>query len=199
MPEINIVLPSRKPAEFYENRQSQKIQKKFFTYEILSVFLILFISGCSQTGGNGYTAGDIRGINHMPYVINSMNVNGFGGPNMGAYGEGGGYCCILLPDKWSPGLKARVEWEVDPKTASQFPGYKNWEEYLKWKKEVKASFRKHSAVVDIPEYGEERCGITVHFLACNQIKVTTICDGYGTPNYPIKEPLDMKEPAQCPK
>jgi len=53
--------------------------------------------------------------------------------------------------------------------------------------------------VDIPQYGEERCGITVHFLPCNQVKVTTICDGYGTPNYPIKEPLEMKEPAQCPK
>lgn len=51
----------------------------------------------------------------------------------------------------------------------------------------------------IPPYGEKRCGITVNFLPCNQVKVTTICDGYGTPNYPIKEPLDMKEPAQCPK
>ncbi|WP_439351286.1 DUF3304 domain-containing protein [Duffyella sp. Ts4] len=160
---------------------------------MLSVFLVLFISGCSQAGGNGYTAGDVRGYNHTSQGINRFTVNGYGG------GVRGNTCCILLPDKWSPGFKARVEWEVDPKTASQFPGYKHWEEYLKWKKEVKASFRKHSAVVDIPEYGEERCGIKVHFLPCNEIKVTTICDGYGTPNYPIKEPLDMKEPAQCPK
>ncbi|WP_264273041.1 DUF3304 domain-containing protein [Duffyella gerundensis] len=173
--------------------------EQLFIHWIWVICLVLSVSGCSQPGGNGYTAGDIRGINHMPYVINSMNVNGFGGPNMGAYGEGGGYCCILLPDKWSPGLKARVEWEVDPNTASQFPGYKHWEEYLKWEKEVKASFRKHRAVVDIPEYGEERCGIKVHFLPCNEIKVTTICDGYGTSKYPIKEPREMKEPAQCPK
>ncbi|EGD5077121.1 DUF3304 domain-containing protein, partial [Escherichia coli] len=50
----------------------------------------------------------------------------------------------------------------------------------------------------IPEYGAERCGLTVHFLPCNQIKVTTVCEGYGTPNYPIKEPREMKEPATCP-
>ena len=193
MPEINLILPSRKPAEFCENRRLQTSQKKCFTHGMLSVFLFLFISGCSQTGGNGYTAGDVRGYNHTSQGINRFTVNGYGG------GVRGNTCCILLPDKWSPGFKAHVEWEVDPKTASQFPGYKHWEEYLKWEKEVKASFQKHSAVVDIPEYGEERCGITVHFLACNQIKVTTICDAYGTPNYPIKEPLDMKKPAQCPK
>ncbi|NAV64530.1 argininosuccinate synthase, partial [Salmonella sp. zj-f54] len=33
---------------------------------------------------------------------------------------------------------------------------------------------------------------------CDQVKVTTVCSGYGTPNYPIKEPLNMKEPASCP-
>jgi len=46
---------------------------------------------------------------------------------------------------------------------------------------------------------KKSCGITVRFLSCNKIKVTTICDGYGTLNYPIKEPREMKEPAQCPK
>lgn len=157
--------------------------------------LVLLISGCSQAENGGYTAGDLRAKNHVSgQTINWFKVNGYRAP-----GLGGGYCCVMLPDKWTPGLKAHVEWEVDPKTASKFPGYEHWEEYLKWEKEVKASFQKHSAVVDIPPYGEERCGITVHFLPCNQVKVTTICDGYGTPNYPIKELLDMKEPAQCPK
>ncbi|MGE2624182.1 DUF3304 domain-containing protein, partial [Escherichia coli] len=120
-------------------------------------------------------------------------VNGYGGRLTG------NSCCVMLPMKWTPGLKAHIEWEVDPKTASKFPGYKDWEKYKKWEKEVKASYQKHSTVVDIPEYGEKRCGITVHFLPCNQVKVTTVCDGYGTPDYPIKEPMNMKEPAQCPR
>ncbi|MBK4726477.1 DUF3304 domain-containing protein [Pantoea agglomerans] len=160
---------------------------------MLFVLLVLLMSGCSQAESGGYTAGDLRGYNHTQQGINYFRVNGYGG------GVRGNTCCILLPDKWTPGLKAHVEWEVDPKTASKFPGYHDRIKFNKWKDEIETSFHKHSTIVDIPPYGEERCGITVHFLPCNQIKVTTICDGYGTPNYPIKEPLDMKEPAQCPK
>ncbi|QCA06319.1 DUF3304 domain-containing protein [Pantoea vagans] len=155
---------------------------------------ILFTSGCSHAGGGGYTAGDLRAKNHVSgQTINWFKVNGYG-----ASGLGGGVCCVMLPMKWTPGLKARIEWEVDPMTASKFPGYKNWEKYLLWEKEVKASYQIHTAVVAIPQYGKERCGITVHFLPCNQVKVTTVCQGYGTPGYPIKEPLNMKEPAHCP-
>ncbi|WP_428944726.1 DUF3304 domain-containing protein [Pantoea sp. FN060301] len=160
---------------------------------IFIILAVLMMSGCSRAGNNDYTAGDIRGFNHTQQGINYFTVNGYGGRLTG------NSCCILLPLKWTPGLKARIEWEVDPKTASKFPGYKDWEKYLKWEKEVKASYRKHSAVVDIPEYGKSRCGITVHFLPCNQVKVTTVCQGYGTPGYPVKEPLNMKEPAQCPQ
>jgi hypothetical protein len=166
---------------------------------IFIILAVLMISGCSRAGNSDYTAGDIRGINHTPVVINYVKVNGHGGPNIGAYGEGGGYCCVMLPLKWTPGLKAKIEWEVDPDNAPPPPGFEHWEEYLKWEKEVKASYQKHSAVVDIPEYGKERCGITVHFLPCNQVKVTTVCQGYGTPGYPVNEPMNMKEPAQCPK
>ena len=166
---------------------------------IFIILAVLMISGCSRAGNNDYTAGDIRGINHTPFVINYVKVNGHGGPNIGAYGEGGGYCCVMLPLKWTPGLKARIEWEVEPKTASKFPGYIDRVKFNQWKAELEKSFQKHSAIVDIPEYGKERCGITVHFLPCNQVKVTTVCQGYGTPGYPINEPMNMKEPAQCPK
>ena len=161
----------------------------------LFVLTVLLVSGCSRAGNDDYTAGDLRAKNHVAgQTINWFKVNGYRAP-----GLGGGYCCVMLPLKWTPDLKARIEWEVDPKTASKFPGYKDREKYLLWEKEVKASFQKHSTVVDIPEYGKSRCGITVHFLPCNQVKVTTVCDGYGTPAYPVKEPMNMKEPAQCPR
>jgi hypothetical protein len=160
---------------------------------ILIVLAVLMISGCSRAGNSDYTAGDIRGFNHTRQGVNYFTVNGYGGRLTG------NSCCIMLPLKWTPGLKARIEWEVDPDNAPPPPGFEHWEEYLKWEKEVKASYQKHSAVVDIPEYGKERCGITVHFLPCNQVKVTTVCQGYGTPGYPVNEPMNMKEPAQCPK
>ena len=136
--------------------------------------------------------------NHTSSAISHVKVNGYGGPNISPFGDGGGYCCVQLPDKWKPGLKAHIEWEVDPHTAPPFPGYKDRRKFNSWKSALEDSFQKHSAIVDIPQYGKERCGLTVHFLSCNQVKVTTVCSGYGTPNYPIKEHLKMKEPASCP-
>ena len=104
----------------------------------------------------------------------------------------------MLPDKWHSGLKARIEWGITPNTVPLPPLYKDWDKYQAWEKKLKESYIQHTAIVDIPEYGAERCGMTVHFLPCNQIIVTTVCQGYGTPNYPIKEPREMKEPATCP-
>ncbi|MEG1465206.1 MAG: DUF3304 domain-containing protein [Hafnia sp.] len=161
------------------------------------VFLmfIFFVSGCSHASDDDYTAGDLRAVNHVDGIgINGFSVNGYHVP-----GLGGGYCCIQLPNKWTPGLKAHIEWEVDPNPLEKIPmkkkgfGYEE-EAYA----QHKAKYQQHSTIVDIPQYGKERCGLTVHFLPCDQVKVTTVCSGYGTPNYPIKEPLKMKEPASCP-
>ncbi|EKT1335463.1 DUF3304 domain-containing protein [Salmonella enterica] len=163
---------------------------------ITCIFLVpLMISGCSSARGDkGYTAGDLRATNHVKGIsINGFSVNGYHVP-----GLGGGYCCIMLPDKWTPDLKAHIEWEVNPHTAPQFPGYKNRKKFNVWKEALLHSFQKYSAIVDIPQYGSKRCGLTVHFLPCHQVKVTTACEAYGTPTYPIKEPENMEEPASCP-
>jgi len=156
---------------------------------------VLLISGCSRANGyDDYTAGDLRAKNHVKGItINGFSVNGYHVP-----GLGGGYCCIMLPEKWTPDLKAHIEWEVDPETAPKFPGYKDKAKYKTWEEAVLRSFQKHATTVAIPEYGVDRCGLTVHFLPCHQVKVTTACVGYGTPDYPIKEPLNMTEPASCP-
>jgi hypothetical protein len=121
--------------------------------------------------------------------------------NNSAGSVGGNTCCISLPDKWQPALKAQVEWEVDtdPTLMKKFPGYLDPEKYQAWEKKAMASIVKYRATVDIPEYGRERCGLTVHFFPCQQIKVTTSCWTYGAQAYPIKEPREMKEPKVCPK
>ncbi|MFW3822395.1 T6SS immunity phospholipase A1-binding lipoprotein Tli1-KP, partial [Klebsiella pneumoniae] len=52
----------------------------------------------------------------------------------------------------------------------------------------------------LPDYnGQDVCGITVHFLPCDDVKVTTSCWSPRNANYPIKEPVRMKEPAVCPE
>jgi len=158
------------------------------------IFIVASIlSGCSQASGDdGYTAGDLSGINHMADSgINSFSVNGYGGAMTG------NTCCIMLPEKWTPELKARIKWEVDPNPNVILPPL-GTDEFRKAYEQHRTKYQKHSAIINIPQYGKERCGLTVHFLPCNQVKVTTVCSGYGTENYPIREPLNMEEPAACP-
>ncbi|MGS1617003.1 DUF3304 domain-containing protein [Klebsiella pneumoniae] len=67
-------------------------------------------------------------------------------------------------------------------------------------KGIDAQKRQHSKTVPLPDYnGQDVCGITVHFLPCDDVKVTTSCWSPRNANYPIKEPVRMKEPAVCPK
>ncbi|EOF6573872.1 DUF3304 domain-containing protein [Salmonella enterica] len=166
--------------------------KKVIMGCLLLVFLV--ISGCSSARGDkGYTAGDLRATNHVKGIgINGFSVNGYH-----VHGLGGGYCCIMLPDKWTPDLKAHIEWEVDPDPYAIIPPL-GTDEYRKAYAKHKANYQQYSTTVDIPQYGSKRCGLTVHFLPCHQVKVTTACEAYGTPTYPIKEPENMEEPASCP-
>ena len=155
----------------------------------------LALIGCSSAD-NEMAGGNIQAINHTLSAINWLSVNGYR-----VHGGGGSSCCIIMPVKWRPGLKAHIEWEVDPdpfaKIKRTTTGYgfdeKAWAEH-------EAKFQRHSATLDIPEWpGTKRCGLTVHFLVCNQIKLTSSCWASHSPNYPIKEPRQMKEPAVCPK
>ncbi|WP_301594845.1 DUF3304 domain-containing protein [Pseudomonas nitroreducens] len=159
--------------------------------------LAIFLAGCSAADNQNETAaGSIISINHTTKGINWVEVNGYR-----ADGGGGHSCCIVMPVKWRPGLKAHIEWEVDPdpfekiKRRSTGYGFDNdaWAEHA-------AKFQRHSAIVDIPEWpGTESCDLQVHFLVCNQVKVTTSCWATSHPDYPIKEATQMKEPAVCPK
>jgi hypothetical protein len=168
--------------------------------------LLLFtalLSGCDLPAApvpESWSGGDLRGVNHTRYPIPRFSVNGSPGPNIGAFGEGGGACCISLPDKWRPGLKADVEWVVNTHAGLvKFPGYVDREKYKAWEKNHTDGLVKHRTTVDIPDYGNKKCGLTVHFLPCNQIKVTASCKTYGAAEYPIKEPREMEEPAVCPE
>ena len=155
----------------------------------------LALIGCSSAD-NEMAGGNIQAINHTLSAINWLSVNGYR-----AHGGGGSSCCIIMPVKWRPGLKAHIEWEVDPDPYA----YSKWPPlgtngYRAAQTKHKANYQHYSATVDIPEWpGTKRCGLTVHFLVCNQIKLTSSCWASHSPNYPIKEPRQMKEPAVCPK
>lgn len=156
----------------------------------------LTLLGCSSAKEE-VAAGNIQAVNHMEgTVINWLSVNGYR-----ADGGGGYSCCVVLPTRWRPGLITNIEWEVDPDpyAYSKWPPLGSDGYYVEQKKHA-AKYQYHRVSVEIPEWpGTETCDLEVHFLPCNQVKVTTACWGYGSPNNPIKEPLHMKEPAVCPK
>ena len=174
--------------------------KKGFKRNLLRPWLWFLLTialiGCSAADSKNETAaGNIQAINHTTHGINWLKVNGYG-----ADGGGGRSCCIVMPVKWRPGLKAHIEWEVDPEPY----GYSKWptdtEGYRAAIEKHRANYKRYSETVDIPEWpGTESCDLKVHFLVCNQVKVTTSCWVTWSPNYPIQEPDQMKEPAVCPK
>ncbi|MEI2627986.1 DUF3304 domain-containing protein [Erwinia aphidicola] len=187
---------------------------------------ILLLAGCGQQsaqaeyqGGGG---GTIEAINHTKWAINQFSVNGQSGLDViGPYQGGGGGCCFGVPKQWQPGMTVTVDWTTGVAYASDVPNIpkpkrpslnnldaktadlkaSQYTEALReWYKKIKTLSQTHSRHVLVPDYtGQKTCGITVHFLPCDQVKVTTSCADYGNPRHPIKEPLRMKEPKVCPK
>ncbi|KAF0853655.1 DUF3304 domain-containing protein [Pantoea dispersa] len=171
----------------------------------LMVLGALLLAGCSQpvakaenrSGGGGI----IVAINHTKLAINHFSVDGQSGIDaIGPYQGGGGGCCYGVPANWRPGMTVKIDWETGVGYSMDFPGYADEQKFLSWAQKIKAQNKQHSAVVPVPDYsGQKTCGITVHFMPCDEVKVTTSCVSPGRLGYPINEPLKMPEPKVCPK
>jgi hypothetical protein len=95
-------------------------------------------------------------------------------------------------------MMVRVDWESGVGSSAGFPGYADRDKYLAWRDAGRAQKRLHSKTVPVPDYtGQGTCGITVHFLPCDDIQVATSRYAYGSPEYPIKTPLELPEPSHA--
>ncbi|KHJ68453.1 membrane protein [Pantoea rodasii] len=166
-----------------------------YSYLLVMSFLLFTLQPSAQANGV------IKAINHTHWAINHFSVNGQSGIDIiGPYQGGGGGCCFGVPEKWQPGMTVKIDWESGEASTKGFPGFADYEQYIAWEAKMKANIRQHSKIVLVPDYnGHDTCGITVHFLPCDEVKVTTSCWSPSNANYPIKEPLRTKEPAICPK
>ncbi|WP_193017600.1 DUF3304 domain-containing protein [Proteus sp. FME41] len=172
------------------------------TYPKLAMLLIisLLLSGCANAGSwgakpeNSLLGAGLQGYNHTQYSITGFSINE-------GYGSiGGTVCCVMIPEKWRPNLIAHIQWnKVDKNKLSPAPKFSQVEAYQRWKQELRDNTSSHEAWVPIPQYDKEVCGVDVHFLPCNEVKITTSCYSYGDPEYPINEPHNMKEPTVCPQ
>ncbi|WP_110973511.1 DUF3304 domain-containing protein [Pseudomonas huaxiensis] len=149
--------------------------------------------------GRSAEAGILEGVNHTHWAVNHFSVDGrYGVDIIGPWqGGGGGHYSVSGP--WQPGMIVRVDWETGVAYTDDFPGFGDWPKYAEWKKKIHAQKRQHTKQVPVPDYtGQPTCGLTVHFLPCDEIQVTTSCHRYGSPEYPIKTPLNLPEPQSCP-
>jgi hypothetical protein len=146
-------------------------------------------------------AGTLEAVNHTHWAINRFSVDGRSGIDIiGPYQGGGGGSCYVAPSRWQSGMTVRVDWETGAGSSEGFPGFGDWEKFLIWKKEIESQKRQHTKLVPIPDYTNQKtCGLTVHFLPCDELQVTTSCHAYGSPEYPIKAALHLPKPQSCPK
>ncbi|EGH68825.1 putative lipoprotein, partial [Pseudomonas syringae pv. actinidiae str. M302091] len=101
---------------------------------------------------------------------------------IGAYQGGGGGCCYIAPLRWLPGMTVRVDWETGVAGSKGFPGFADRAKYDAWLGRMETQKRQHSKVVPVPDYtGQKVCGLTVHFLPCDNVQVTTSCYAFGSP------------------
>ncbi|MDC5887071.1 DUF3304 domain-containing protein [Proteus mirabilis] len=163
--------------------------------KITCTFAVLLV-GCSVAQPSDYNAGSIDGFNHTEYEISDFKINGAMGSTSGTV------CCVMIPKKWTPELKAYISWDsLSPKAVENLgiiPNFNDEDNYDKWRIKLKNSLEHHEAIVPIAQY-DKSCGLQVHFLPCNEVKVVSSCYWYGMPEYPIQAPKNMKEPAVCPK
>ncbi|GAA0344284.1 DUF3304 domain-containing protein [Morganella psychrotolerans] len=163
---------------------------------VIGVVIIGMLSGGAwllHTPEPVFLAGNLSGYNHMKgTAVNWFEVNGNRGRGAG------GTCCIMVSEKWQPGMEVLVEWEVDPdRRPKNMPSVTDpaFEEFME---KHKANYKRYKKIVPIPEY-DDPCSVKVHFLPCQEVKITLSCRAPWHPEYPVKEPLQMEEPAVCPK
>ena len=163
--------------------------------------LAFLLAAASSLLAQGSWASTIEAINHTHLAINQFAVDGRSGLDIiGPYQGGGGGCCYIAPDRWVPGMTVRVDWQTGAGGTDDYPGLEDWPKAVAWREKIKAQRRSHSKLVAVPDYtGQKVCGITVHFLPCDELQVTTSCYAYGSPEYPIKTPLQLPEPQSCPQ
>ena len=67
----------------------------------------------SRPANPGKIPAPVTGYNYTFEGIQGFSVNDASGQNLPPFGGGGGQsCCIMLPTKWTPDLKATVRWTI---------------------------------------------------------------------------------------
>jgi len=107
-------------------------------------------------------------VNHTAKYIDSASVNEAGGANMGAWGAGAAnVCCATVPDKWYPGMKALVRWDM-PEGSKHIVKEK---------------------LVEVEKYDEPGGSIYIHIFPNDEVRVVISRYAGWSPKHPIAAPV----------
>ncbi|WP_053077509.1 DUF3304 domain-containing protein [Chromobacterium sp. LK11] len=181
-------------SEFAAWRSSQA------SLALLAFAILLPVQAMGTNPATEMVPAGVEGYNHTSAAINRFSVNRAGGHNIGPFNNGGGSqsCCASLPRQWRPGLMATVEWEKDPNPRAPIKRDKTGQYDMDDYDRHAANYTQHRAVVEIPRY-EKSCGVQVHFLPCDEVRVVSSCRTPDHPDYPYKSFYQIREPKTCPK
>ena len=104
----------------WHNADYSEVKMKTQTKNIL-LGLIVFVA--IAAGGHLVLKGDaqkkpakigvaVQGFNYTYEGVQGFTVNDGAGANVTPYGGGGEVCCVFIPGKWTPELKATVRWTI---------------------------------------------------------------------------------------
>lgn len=161
-----------------------------------AMLVLVVLSGCHA--GPEMVSTPVTAFNHTSASIIRLTINGAGGPHTPPYQGGEAQvCCSILPVQWNSGLRANVEWDKDPNPYEKLER----DQYGQIVKEAAihhaAGYSHHAATVEIPKYAVGLCALQVHFLPCDQVKVSTTCFTPRHPDYPDKAYFQIKESMTC--
>ena len=140
------------------------------------------LSGCFEPEKSGVS---YAAYNHTDKSIVSIIINGEGGIlGSRAHGGGGEICCVVIPNRWRPGLKATIKWEEDGDWLLD----ENGKEVIRNGKRVYVPAPWKEETVEVPDYGEELGKFFIHFLPGDEVKVAVSPYAPWNPKHPYHFP-----------
>ncbi|MGO4812259.1 DUF3304 domain-containing protein [Cupriavidus sp. 2MCAB6] len=127
------------------------------------LLLLLPLGGCTDD----MIPVEVTGYDHMENrAIFWFTVNGASGPSLFPESGGGKYsCCVEIPKRWRPGMKAKIRWEYGSGDDSA-----------------------HETELEIPEYTPQNRGaVQVHFYPEHRVKIVVSRYSLGHPANPLPQ------------
>jgi len=152
----------------------------------MALLFSVSLSGCFEPEKSGVS---YAAYNHTDKSIVSIIVNGEGGIlGSRAHGGGGEICCVVIPNRWRPGLKATIKWQEDDIPVFDTTGKRVVRNGIPvviespWKE----------TTVEVLEYDKHLGQFQMHFFPGDEIKIVVSNYMPGHPKYPLSIPDENK-------